>query len=349
MAQISPEIGLRQWLDLIYHDDGVISHGGVQCGIVGKMGTGKSTLMLQAAQQSRYIPDRSKKQLIQGLMSGNGANMLMKTLPETVIWRGRINDYWNCLLPSNWNRSFPDSIFNPKPVVVWMHESDELTFNYIDDHKKERELKSVDVDVYSTAEDLNEGIGEYEGWINVVYEPQTYVMSEQMIKKLKSRRLEEVDEADVKFTRKFLDPSPPTFWFEFFGYMIKSKPYDFVTVIIDEFHQMVQSRSAGNMWHLIDIFANNFTDLRRNNISLLFTTHQTSFVDYRIADRLAKWIWLPGAKLSGAYSMIWNNALVAQQPIGRAIIEERLQEFGQFEFTRIPKQPPLLRVGGMLE
>jgi hypothetical protein len=311
------------------------------------MGTGKSTLMLQAAQQSRYVPDRSKKYLIQAMMSGNGHSQLLKTLPETVIWRGRINDYWNCLLPSNWNRSFPDYSFHPKPVIVWMHEADELIFTYVDDHKKERELRNVDVDIYSTANELNENI--VEGAINVVYEPQTYTMTTEMIKKLKSRRLEEVDEEDVKFTKRFLDPSPPTFWFEFFGHMIKSKPYDFVTIIIDEFHQMVQARAAGNMWHLIDIFANNFTDLRRNNISLLFTTHQTSFIDYRIADRLAKWIWLPGSKLSGAYSMIYSPGIVSRQPIGQAIIEERLQEFGKFEFSRIPKQPPLLRVKGMLE
>lgn len=347
MGQISPIIGMRLWEETKFHDDGVMEKGGETCGIVGKMGTGKSTLLLQLAEHCRYLPKGSKKKLVAGLMSKTIDLTTVDTRPETVVWRGRINDYWNCLIPKNWDRSFPKYMFNPKPLYVFMHEEDDLVFYHADYEGKVRSIPNPpEIITYKNCSDVINKIKE--GAINVIYEPQTYALNEFLIRKLKSRMLEKTTFEETGVEKKFSDPCPPLFWIEFFGRVIRNKPVGYMTVIIDEFHQVALARPVGNMWHLIDIFASNFVDLRRNNITVLFATHQTSFIDFRISDRLAKWIWLPGSKLNPSISMVYNST-VARLPLGEAIIEERLSEFGKFKFSRIPKQPPLLRVEGMIE
>lgn len=355
--QISPTIGAKLWQELLYHDDGIMDKGGEQCGIIGKMGTGKSTIMLQVAELCRYFPTTSKRRAVTNLMRGADLTSY-DTRPETVLWRGRGNDYWNCLIPENFNKSFPNYQFNPKPVVVMVHEDDDLVFYHSDYEGRVHPVKNFpELITYKDADDMIRQIRE--GWINVCYEPQSYVLNEYLIKKLKARALESSDDDSEsqkgkkkkrrrKTGSEFEDPCPPLFWFEVIGKLLNKKPVHFLTLIIDEFHQMCLARPTGNMWHIIDIFASNFVDLRRNNISLIFSTHQTSFIDYRVADRLAKWIWLPGAKLSPAYSMVFTH-VVGKLPLGQLIIEDRLSEFGVVEFSRIPKQPPLLRVDGVIE
>lgn len=346
MGQISPIIGTRLWEETKYHDDGIMEKGGETCGIVGKMGTGKSTILLQLAEHCRCLPRGSKKKFIRALMSGHADLSSFDTRPETVVWRGRINDYWNCLIPQNWDASFPKYMFTPKPITIFMHEEDDLRFYHADYGGRVLPVKNLpEIVLYRDCKDVIDKIRE--GHVNVVYEPQTYTLSNYLLQKLKSRRLEETT-MDDKVEAKFQDACPPLFWIEFFGRSIAHKPVHYMTVIIDEFHQVVTARPIGNMWHLIDIFASNFVDLRRNNISVIFATHQTSFIDFRITDRLAKWIWLPGSKLHSGSSMVYTH-VVARLPLGEAIIEERLSEFGSFKFSRIPKQPPLLRVDGMLE
>jgi len=341
----------------LYHDDGVIAKGGEQCGIIGKMGTGKTTINLQLAQFARYTPDKAKRDIVSSIMRGAKIEEFV-TYPETVIWRGRVNDYWNCLIPQNWNKSFPHYSFNPKPVIVHMHEDDDLIFYHQDYGETPKQIPNLPQ--IATYEDATDVIKHFkEGYINVIYEPQTYILDDYLIKKLRSRMLESTNDKVVrkgrsakarktKIGKEFEDPAPPLFWFELIGRMIVNKPIHFLTMIIDEFHQMCLARPSGNMWHIIDIFASNFVDLRRNNISLIFTTHQTSFIDWRVADRLAKWIWLPGSKLDPKFSMV-NTRVPSRLPLGAFIIEERLTEFGRCDFSRIPKQPPLLRVDGMME
>lgn len=347
MAQISPTIGMRLWHELHFHDDGIMDKGGESCGIVGKMGTGKSTIMLQLAQLSRYIPDSSKRKMVSRLMSGIHVEEF-NTYPETVVWRGRVNDYWNCLIPKNWNKSFPNSIFEPKPVVLFVHRDDDLTFYHADYEGKMFGVPNMpEIKTYDNAEDMIRQIRE--GWVNVVYEPQTYIIDKSLVRKLKARSMDS-EEATVKKSPRnsFKDPMPAVFWFEFVGKLIINKPVHYLTLMIDEFHQIAAARSEKQMWKLIDIFASNFVDLRRNNITVIFATHQTSFIDWRISDRLAKWIWLPGAFPSNKQSMVYPQ-VISRQHLGELIIEERLSEFGAVEFSRIPNQPPLLRVEGVLE
>lgn len=346
MGQISPIIGAKLWQELHYHDDGILDKGGESCGVVGKMGTGKSTILLQLAQLARYIPDYSKRQLVAELMSGAKITDYT-TYPETVIWRGRVNDYWNCLIPKNWDRSFPNAIFNPKPLSLFVHEDDDLEFFHSDYGGVEYSVPYLPkIQTYYNADDMISKIRE--GHINVIYEPQTYIIDKSLIKKLKARTLEESETTSKRPRAAFKDPSPPIWWFEFIGKLIINKPVNFLTLILDEFHQIAAARSEKQMWKLIDIFANSFVDLRRNNITVIFATHQTSFVDWRIYDRLAKWIWLPGAAPTPKQSMVYIP-VIAKQKLGEMIIEERLSEFGSVQFSRIPRQPPLLRVRGMLE
>jgi len=350
MGQVSPEIGMRLWQELHYHDDGVMDKGGESCGIIGKMGTGKSTIMLQLAQLSRYIPDGSKKKMVARLTFGEASITEFNTYPETVVWRGRANDYWNCLIPQNWNKSFPNAVFNSKPVTLWVHEDDELTFFHADyDGQPKRVPNLPRVNTYYNADDLISKLVDHH--INVVYEPQTYIIDKSLIRKIKARTLDgDGSGSDRESTprKAFQDACPPVFWFEFIGKIIINKPIPYLTLMIDEFHQIAVARAEKQMWKLIDIFASNFVDLRRNNITVIFATHQTTFIDWRIYDRLAKWIWIPGAYPSNKLSMVYPS-VIARQKLGMAIIEERLSEFGWFKFSRIHKQPPLLRVGGILE
>lgn len=62
-GDFSPVIGMRTYLETFITDDSndPDGQGGVQSLIIGEYGCGKSTLMLQMAQQAQYIVRGSKR------------------------------------------------------------------------------------------------------------------------------------------------------------------------------------------------------------------------------------------------------------------------------------------------
>lgn len=346
MSKISTVEGSKIWLNLLYHDDGVNYIGGENCCVIGKMGSGKSTLVIQMAEFVRCIPDHSREEYINHIFNVEGKEYFdePKGYGETVLWRGRKYDYWNCLIPKNWKKSFPNYAFEPKPVVLHIHEDDDLKFH----HKIGTEVFEVpnmpEIRRYKGADDLFDHIEQ--GAINAVYEPQAYVLHPSLVRKLKAKKMDPKVSDDENIGEYIYVP-PPVFWFEFVERILEKKGNEFYSIIMDEFHQVCPANPVGDMWHLIDWFSNSFMDIRKNNVSLFISTHQHSLVDWRILDRTGHFIWLPGSKISRSNSMIYNPNLVTRLTKGQGLIERRMDRFGLFNFSRINKQPPLVRVEGM--
>jgi hypothetical protein len=347
MSKISTKDGQKIWLNMLYHDDGVDHIGGENCCIVGKMGSGKSTLVVQIAEYSRYSPECSRQEYIDYLfnLGENEHYDEPEGFGETVLWRGRKYDYWNCLIPKNWVRSFPNYAFDPKPVVLHVHKNDDLKFFHKIGDERFEIPAMPEIRPYDKASDLFDNIER--GAINVVYEPQVYVLSPNLVKKLKAKKMDPKGDDDDDTIGEYLYVPPPVFWFELVEYMMEKKGNEFYTIIMDEFHQVCPSSSLGDMWHLIDWFSNSYMDIRKNNISLFVSTHQCTLVDWRVLDRTGHFIWLPGSKISKKNSMIYNSNIVSMLVKGQGLIERRMERFGLFNFSRINKQPPLVRVEGM--
>lgn len=344
MGKISSVEGQKIWLNMLYHDDGVEAIGGENCCLVGKMGSGKSTLTLQIAEFTRCVPYGPRQDYIDYIFNPDSEKYLDPPVgfEETVLWRGRKYDYWNCLFPRNWKKSFPDYAFNAKPVKLHVHKDDDLQFYHKIDAARIDVPHIPEISRYEGVIDLFANIEQ--GAVNVIYEPQSYALSPKLVKKLKAKKMDaNVQEIDGEY----LYVPPPVFWFELMEYMMEKKGNEFYSILMDEFHQVCPSNSLGDMWHLVDWFASNFMDIRKNNISLYISTHQCSLVDWRVLDRVGHFIWLPGSKVSRSNSMIYNPNLITNLAKGQGIIERRMERFGIFNFSRINRQPPLVRVEGM--
>jgi len=349
MGRISSKEGSNIWLNLLYHDDGVDHYGGNTCSLIGKMGSGKSTLIVQIAEYTRFCQHCSKEDYIDYMYGDpdRDFHVIPQGFEETVIWRGRKYDYWNCLIPRNWNKSFPRYAFNAKNVILHKHVDDDLSFY----HKVAGQEYNVpmlpEIYEYEKASDLFKNIEQ--GAINIVYEPQVYMLPPTLIKRLKAKRMESKTKEqyeDESVDVDYIQVPPPVFWFEFVDHLLDKKGDEFYSLMMDEFHQVCPSNALGDMWHLIDWFAASFLDIRKNNVSLYVSTHSTTLVDWRILDRMGHFIWLPGSRTSRKNSMVYPH-VITKLTKGQGIIEEAVKKFGIFNFSRINKQPPLVRVNGM--
>ena len=142
---------LRQ--QVLFHDDGVAARGGVMCVVVGKRGTGKTTLEIQMAQYiSHFPPDQRNRSRLETLH------------PETIIWRGRGYDYWNSFSPDYWKKYHGWK--HPKPLIVHNWVNNEYQFT-IDTDTDRVPLSGVKFSPYETCEELISHI--VPGAINVVY------------------------------------------------------------------------------------------------------------------------------------------------------------------------------------
>lgn len=318
------------FLNMIYHDHGVYHYGGTVSGIVGMMGSGKSTLFQQISQWARYIPDASKDSLINRLLSGRTSKI--RTEPETVIYRGRQYDHFSCLFPNNWMKSYPNYPYEPKPVNIYIHENDDLVFCYKGSDGKDYEIPHIpSVKTYGNAYDLCQKMDR--GAINIVYEPTKYRIPEVLIEYLEQKSME----------RKMRDMpvKPAVFWYELARVLLMEKAdADYYTIMIDEFHQVCPSDSQKDYWHLAAMFQEALLDFRKSNVSFFGSTHDTELVDYRIVHRIIWFIWLKGSTPSKR-SRVYAEA-IAKLKKGEGWIEQIRGEYDRFEFNRIPGQPPLV-------
>ncbi|MCK9544264.1 MAG: hypothetical protein M0R03_19775 [Novosphingobium sp.] len=333
LLAVSADIGASLSYELETHDDGVSATGGMFGMILGKMGGGKSTLLVQYAQFANHVVGMADK--------WTAKNLQNLRQPETVIWRGLEYDHWNCLIPEYWGRSFPNSF--PKKIRLHVHYNDRLT-HYVQHGKKRFQLMlaAEDVKYYNTPENLYENL--LQGGINVVYEPQEYYLSEKTLARILTAQLKK--ESEYKNEERIRAPSA-MWWYEFIETLTRIKARnEYYTLILDEADDIFPFGAQGSNWHLIGWFTRTVIHLRKNNISTLIATQDINLVDHRIYDRANYFIWLPGARPKNRISMV-NQNLIRTLPKGWGIIEEANARFGRFRFERIPHQPPLVQTIGL--
>lgn len=360
-AGMSREIGAEIMRDITVHDDGMSHFGGISACTSGPMGCGKTTFLLQLAQS------------VGSLNNGTGKEHYtsnMKLTPETVIWRGRQLDYWNSLTPTNWCRSFPKTPIR-RPVCVHVFENDENKLQFFEDRVPSVEVYFDGDDLgfltYTTADNLYSNL--VPGAINVVYEPTVYYLQTDIVEELVKRTLYDLrlkrlqketkkkkkkEDADSENPEMCLmhegrDVQAPSgiFWYELLEELVKRKPQkEFVSIFIDEAHQVIPMTPPGEFWHLLAWFGNSMIDFRRKNISIFFSAHDTKHLDYRVTERILYYFWMPGSRTYPRISML-DPPITRIIDKGEVIAELSNRKWGYSQFNAIPYQPPLVRVEGM--
>ena len=368
-SRISAKLGNEHWLSSIIHDDGQFASdgGGKTTGSFSAPGKGKSTLMALTAQMCKYV-NGSKKDLIHDLSTEQDISSY-KIYLETVIWRVRDFDAFANIIPQNWMTSFKGRWkATVKDFHLFVHVDDDLLF-YAYDHKKRvipiRNLPPIER--YSDSDDLMRKL--HWGAINAVVEPQTYKLSQILIQKLREKKMDvsEDDDREEETDKRMKDRprgvkkstrttqteyerrevSPAYFWFDLIHVAMRSNKTKHIMFCIDEWDDIAEARSEGDVWKLIDVLASDWKTLRKSNISAQLSTHQTDYVDWRILKRIDYFIWMKGATIHPAYSMITSQNIVSDLPMGLFLIEEPKISFGRQPFDKIPYSQPTVRIDGM--
>lgn len=381
-SKISAKIGHHHWLDCVTHDDGQFAEqgGGKTVLHLAMPGTGKSTLMCHEAQMSKYVQG-SKKNFVRSMELGENLSDFDVFL-ETVIWRVRDGDSCPNIITQNWINSYKGAMGTAKDFHLWVHVADKNVVFYSYNHK--RQIIPINnmpkIEFYRDAEDLMRRL--HWGAINAVLEPQTYTLSPMLIQKLREKKMDIREEVEIERERESSEPkrgrppkgakkkerapgrpsarhgkkskdyaameiSPSYFWFDLIHVAKSMNRYRHIHFCIDEVDDIFEARSEGDVWKLIDILASDWKDLRKYNISTALSTHQTDYVDWRILKRVDYIIWMRGATINPNYSMLWQQAIVSNLPIGMFLIEHRKIDFGRDYFTKIPRGQPAMRIDGL--
>ncbi|RPJ54368.1 MAG: hypothetical protein EHJ95_00270 [Methanobacteriota archaeon] len=265
--------------ELSVHD---IERGGVLCGIFGRMGSAKTTLLSTLSKKVAYINPEDDKPYL-----------------ETVIWRGRH--------PVDYFLSMPPE----RTVTLWLHESDSIQF-FNERGRQYAESELPPILRYKDCYDLLSRLRW--GGVNVVYEPRNYVLPET-IKTVISRKIfEKVSYFDG-------DADPALFWFELIALLlVKKRLNKFISVFIDEAYEVFPHTSSQIRWHLQDFLNYKLLDIRKCLISLYLTAHQTWHLDPFLSSSLQYRIYLRGSTVA-RNSLITNKGLPISLPKGQGIIE----------------------------
>lgn len=383
-TKISPKIGHKNWLSAITHDDGQFASdgGGKSTLLLSSPGKGKSTLLCQSAAVSKYVHG-SKHDFLKAFIDGEPLDNF-KVFLETVIWRIRDFDAFANIIPQNWMASFPQWGSSVKEMYVWIHEDDHPIFYSLNHKKQPIAVKNLPpINYYKGADDLMRRLKW--GAINAVLEPQTYHLSDMLIQKLREKKMDYDDDAveemqaheddgeDEGRYRKRRRPqatrgrsarahrevrgsyqdyskreiSPAYFWFDMIHTAMEANKTRHIQFCIDEWDDIAEARSEGDIWKLIDVLASDWKTLRKSNISAQLSTHQTDYVDWRILKRIDYFIWMKGAIVHPSYSMLREQSIVSNLPMGTFIIEEKKVNFGIETFDKIPRKQPDVRIDGL--
>jgi hypothetical protein len=362
-GRISKKIGLQNWQYNIFHDDGNIESdgGGKSCMYLSPPGKGKSTLMAQSAQYVRTVEGDSKKKYIAALNEKKQSKEFT-VKPETVIWRIREFDNFNTLIPQNWQKSYPQWGVEYKPVHIFVHEKDNPLFYSYLGGEPVTPINLPQFERYRDAQDIMRKL--HWNAINAVLEPQTYRLSDNLIFSLQKHKMEDEAEPEplvtpggkrkkgrpkkqIDYTKKFVDPA--YFWYDLLDIAYRTNNRRHITFFIDEFHDVAEADCEGDAWKLVSILATKtYPQFRKNNVSLHLSTHQLSFVDYRIAKRIEYINWFRGARIAPNHSMINLQPLLSQLTMGDIITEECNIQFGLMHFDKIHNAPPQIYVAGLM-
>ncbi len=344
---VSRDLAKKSVFQISVHDDGIEHSGGTITSVTGPMGSGKTSWALQYVIGVSHAADNLDKKNTKKLEL------------DTVVWRGRRLDYWSTLIP-NYLRKVYKNIPN-RPVIVHRRDGDDITFTYqpqgrvwdVVPDNKELFFKK-----YRNIPELYNNI--VIGAINVVYEPVSYELSPALVWALYQKLYADVRQPRL-YTPKtgklsknvkpeFIRPVPApsaVWWFEFADKLLElKKQKEFITIIIDEAHQVFPASVSSVHWHLCEWFAGSLIDFRRRNISLVSITHQPQLIDYRVFDRSMFFIWLPGSRPPGRVSILRSKNLASSLNRGEFLIEEANRSFGLATFEKLP-QAPVIEAHGL--
>jgi len=289
--------GARLTDEISYHKP---NSGGVTVGIYGSKGSGKTTFLLTLAQtincENPFSHNEEK---------------------ETILWRGRSNDYWNWL---------------PKEMVrIFIHKADfdrAVFKNDTLDVIPREELPPMEP--YTSIRQLYSRLRI--GKVNVVYEPTTYTVSERIKKMIQKRGIT----GDELFKSNEVDPV--IFWFELMDWLVHNKNPQFVSIIFDEADELFPASPGGARWHL-NLWAKDvIKDLRRRRISLFMACHGYQDLDGRIKPKIQYKVWMKGS-VTMPESLVNRQAPVMLEP-GVYYIER--DGWGMHSFSKIPEKTIVL-------
>lgn len=372
-SRISSKIGHRHWIDSVTHDDGQFAAdgGGKSTASFSSPGKGKSTLMCYVAQSCRFLHG-SKGDFVNDFSRHEDVSSY-KVFLETVIWRVRDFDAFSNIIAANWADSMRGHEWSEaiKDLHLFVHKDDSLLFYSLNHKKKPVPVRNLPlIERYEDSDDLMRKI--HWGAINAVVEPQTYHLSRTLIQKLREKKMgiseaaerKDAEEANTRSNKKNppahrprknaaltgyekREISPAYFWFDMIHTAMESNHLRHITFCIDEWDDIAEARSEGDVWKLIDVLAQDWKTLRKANISTHLSTHQTDYVDWRILKRIDYFIWMRGAVIHPSYSMINRQSIVSDLPMGMFIIESRMIDFGRENFGKIPYSQPAVRIDGL--
>lgn len=335
--RFDPMRGNRIFKDLMYHDHGVAHYGGENGLILGKLGGGKSTLLLHIAEYTRYFEDFSKD-LYLNILAEEPERLYELPIPnqETTIMRATKFSHWTNLIPENWDPDYK----HRKPLILFAKRHDPLQLTHVSPRKREAVDYRPYLIRYDDVEHLNSLIADLPGgYICVIYEPQKYTIDFEFIERMRARNLETATKKD---SEKTSIPVPAVvFWFELMEQILTFQPAPWLTLIIDEAHELVPAGSRGDMWHLIEWFRSTaMISSRKMHISIILATQQLIQLDYRIPKTINKFFYLRGAKIPMWSQFRAKNAALGL-PAGVGLTEAD-DRYGRFEFPRIKNQQPVV-------
>jgi DNA polymerase III delta prime subunit len=289
--------GARLTEEISYHKP---NSGGVTVGIYGSKGSGKTTFLLTLAQticcENPFTHNEEK---------------------ETVLWRGRSNDYWNWI---------------PKEQVqIFIHKTDFDRAIFKDDILNTMSKEDLPpMEAYTSIRQLYSRLRA--GKINVVYEPTTYSISDRIKKMIQKRGIS----GDELFKSNEVDPV--IFWFEFMDWLVHNKNPKFISIVFDEADELFPASPGGARWHL-NLWAKDvIKDLRRRRISLFMACHGYQDLDGRIKPKIQYKVWMKGS-VTMPESLVNRQAPLMLEP-GVFYIER--DGWGMHSFDKIEERTIVL-------
>ena len=350
LEKVSAEVGAEITHMTCLHDDGVKGYGGQRIVCVGPMRQGKTTLGIAMLPKFHYITKESKEAFMKNV------NRSMADLnKETIIYRGRKLDYWNCYTKEHYHKCFPDAVDRELRVFVW-HEDDIAFLETVEGSESMAPMKKLDVYRYKSQKDLYDNL--IEGGFNIVYVPNDYKLSQLLKDKLNQMRMLTPADSDWYTPQDDVSVINETFWYDLFYYMQEIdnsretgdntvRRLKSITFFFDEAHQIFPANEPKPFWYLIDDFAENaLIDTGRVNMTIYANIHALNLMYWKVLQRFDTFIWLGGSKPDKAYSMM-SEKLIRKLKKGTYIIEEKQKRFGKMDFKRIPNQPYMVLAKGV--
>jgi hypothetical protein len=290
--------GARLTRELTIHNH---DFGGVTAVVYGSKGSGKTTLFLTLAQS------------VQCYNIKTGVLEL-----ETSIWRGGDEDYWTWL-PYERTR-----------VFIHRDNINTVTFRKDEDLSEYPRDELPEIVVYKTNQEVYNKL--LRGGINVIYEPTTYTLTDNIKKMIQKRGIS----GDEMFKNKAVDSV--IWWFEFIDWLRLKKSIEHISVFIDEADQLLPVSPSGARWHLNLWFKDIMRALRKRNMSLFLACHGYTDIDGRIGPKIMFRMFMKGS-CAPSTSLIFKTAPVTL-PQGKYYIER--DAWGWARFNKINERARVL-------